>query len=360
MPEGMSGSPARTPGLREKLRLDEHEKRRKSPLEAMRQKPLAGPQAQDTTIQPQPAAQPQQQQQQQIEQAAKPPIKEPSDIDKLRSIIQDKYKGLEEQDRKWMEQQQSRLDELNDRAKQLYQDKKKRVEMAQIADMIGQAFVKLAAAHEGYKTGRDISSGVPFQPKNWSQEYNNVLQEYKMELDSIDRKARGERDIERESSRKRRAATERDVDLLIRDHFTARQAQERMKRNALKGEKNQDKAQEKLDKLKDKNNQKYEQVKGLIRDMDEGRMKDDKAIPRIRKLLTELGHTDQSFQTALEDSDSASWFGSDWDVLYKYVDKNQTQMNKRFGTTRSPETEAGPREAPDKQKVFKATELPDI
>jgi hypothetical protein len=84
-----------------------------------------------------------------------------------------------------------------------YEANKRKAELAEIAQTIMLASVQLAAGIHGYRTGKDYTSGLTFNPKDWSKEMsslreelqtrNNMLKEYHRE--AMDVKEAEEKDV---------------------------------------------------------------------------------------------------------------------------------------------------------------------
>ena len=225
----------------------------------------------------------------------------------LSQTFNKKLEGLDKSDSQWLREKYEQLNKDKDRAAKLYEQARNRAEWAEVANTLAQAFVKLGAAYEGARTGMNISSGVPFQKQDWSNTYNRLLQDYRMKLDNLENNLKQEKDIRAADTRTGREGIRREYQAAIKDIVAARAEQERKKREILKGAKTEEKAQENLEKERAKRDAGYEKVKGLVRDLDEGRLKENKAIPKIRNELVKLGHKDADFQKALTEADDASF-----------------------------------------------------
>src|SRR5690606_13405525 len=75
-----------------------------------------------------------------------------------------------------------------------YEDKTNRLEWAEVAETLGNAFVQLGAGLQGYKTGIDLS-GVKFNKTNWEPKFDRVLAKLKQDTGVVQEEqkaARGE------------------------------------------------------------------------------------------------------------------------------------------------------------------------
>jgi hypothetical protein len=250
--------------------------------------------------------------------------KSDKDFDKLLAEHKKSYENLSEQDKKWMDKQYKEYNQLRQDARNLYKQNQERMQWAEVAEIIAHAFVQLGAAHDGVATGR-------LNKIDWDRKYSQLLNDYRQELAFLKDTEESQERTHRMESKDRRASERDRLELLTRDHFASQRALDAEKAKILKGEKDAQKAAQKMAQLREKKNIEYEKVKGLISQMKEGDMDEDKALPKIRESLIKLGHTNEDFQSQLEAADKASWWGSDWQVLEEYVGKKQDRMNQTLG-----------------------------
>jgi hypothetical protein len=69
-----------------------------------------------------------------------------------------------------------------------YEQNSKSAEWAQVGEILGQALTQFAAAHEGLKTGVDISSGLKFSPTDWDAKQKLLLDKLKQRVDEVNTK----------------------------------------------------------------------------------------------------------------------------------------------------------------------------
>jgi hypothetical protein len=92
-------------------------------------------------------------------------------------------------------------DELGKAAKLIqdkYEKSSKAAEWAQVGEILGQALTQFAAAHEGLKTGVDISSGLKFSPTDWNAKQQLLLNKLKQRVDEVGTK---QSSLEKEESK---------------------------------------------------------------------------------------------------------------------------------------------------------------
>lgn len=106
-----------------------------------------------------------------------------STLKELDKFSTETRRGLDKEKQDYLKLQADKLKELNDEAKKIYKENKDRVDTAKLGEILGQALTQLGYGMAGLKSG---SYGGPLQmgKTDWENTYNNILQEYKLLIDS--------------------------------------------------------------------------------------------------------------------------------------------------------------------------------
>lgn len=228
---------------------------------------------------------------------AKDPI---SELGKLKQDIESKYKTLEEQDRKWMQEKQERFNAMYEDAKKARQENMSQARLVQGGEILGKAFLKLAAALHGLKTGQDVVTGLKFDKRNWDKIFDRIDRNYQSNLKGIGRQ---ERDVEMEEKRAaslRRESTNKDIQLMM-------QAYANDKRDLAKYRSELETAQEKL--AATYRRQGLDEEKAMLKAQKEAM----RSSPAAKAVQKQLGDLEEARQLAVQHKE----YGPDDDLSDK-------------------------------------------
>ena len=98
-------------------------------------------------------------------------------LDKAINTFEKRIGELDQNDRKWF---RSQYDEL----KQIYNDNKKRLEWAEVGEMVARALATMAAGWYAVKNGKTLD-GLKFDKTDWSTRHAQNMQELRTELSAL-------------------------------------------------------------------------------------------------------------------------------------------------------------------------------
>ena len=198
---------------------------------------------------------------------------------------------------KFYEDRRKEFDALRQKTSELYKQNKDRHEWAEIAELIGQSIVKLGAAHQGLKSGVDLSTGMKFRPTDWASKQDTLLQEWKTKLAGIESQEtiglREKMAEEKEFSRDRA----RMADAIFRKVFEEIAAGRKQKKEAKKERKKEDtslqtamdRARKSITKRNAAVNSTITKLRSLETELDEGVLDEDKFNSKAAMELSKLG-----------------------------------------------------------------------
>lgn len=294
--------------------------------------------------------------------AAAPRPAKPEKVSDVRSLIAELGQVKTELDapqQKAFEQRRKELASDLAEAQKLYEEQKGRTETAELISLLGRAATQLGAGLYGMKSGLDMS-GVKFSPVDWSQSYDRARADYKDKLGLI--KQSQEELGREEAAAARGAAKQTDLakQVLVRDFFEKRRAQQKEVERASKEAGTSDRAAQKLQALQQRYNAIYEQAKNDAAMLEDAPAKDKKKIiARIGNNLAKIpGYNSEQFQAEIKKAEEgdvswfATWFGEKdtpfHEGVLKYISAGQQAMNNTYG---QPETPPGPSEAADNSQA---------
>lgn len=291
-----------------------------------------------------------------------------SSLEELQNYIAKQYEGLEEQDRKWIQEKRDRFDEMYQAARELKDEQMTRAQWAEVAETFAHAFARLGAAMSGLKSGVDLSTGLKFNKVNWDRQFNRIADRYN---DSIKDIGRQESDVEQEEKRAaslRREGVNKDIQLLLQEYSQNRRAVDDVTKRRRRNEEDLARAQKqnnkeeirRLEKEKKelakgpaaallKKKKELELARGVVSDLKEGRGKDDANKQKLRKHLINAGFDNKFVEEGLEKGEGFFW--DDWSKLETYLNKSSQAINLDALQEQSREQESAPGGESDREKL---------
>jgi len=365
MPEGMGGSPAKDKTIRERVGYQESKDKR-GPLSRLKdlggvfsseaeaapakKEPLAAePEATPEKLDLVPDAD---------KKEEAPPVESFEEYEQKAKEFNSRLADLDKSDAVWLRERYDQLNKAKDEARKLYEKDRTRAEWGEIANIVGQAFVKLAAAHEGMTTGRDISSGVPFNKQNWDRTYSRIMDDYRTQLSDLKAEAAQDKDVRGAQTKTEKEGVRRQYQAAVRDLTKSKQDAMRKRQQLMAEEKDKDKLAGKIEKERQKVLGTYKQIDDILFDVEEDRMDLDKAIPKIRKLS---GAEAADLEETGEKRGWLGWMAGEEDAVTKlrnYMNKRKQLQLQGLGGNAGPQ----PTKTTDKTRraVANPDEIPEV
>lgn len=257
-----------------------------------------------------------------------------ADLDKFSKEVRT---GLNKENQAWLKDQTAKLKELNEEAKKIYEKDKSRIDKARLGAIIAKGLSQIGYGISGLKSG--VSAGpLKFDKADWTNSYNNILQEYKSEL------RQGEKELDSESKEQKSASQERSrlgeerinrAELMLRlqnkDIDEAKRQAERLRREAAMDAKKkgkdpkeaEEKARAKALEATKKDFRKIEKLKEQVKEADS-----DKEATRLMGDIFVLLNQEEGAEKSISElkelgeSDGRPWydfFSEKKDLLGDYI-----------------------------------------
>jgi len=275
-----------------------------------------------------------------------------NDYEKLAQRFNKKLDDLDKSDSEWLRERYEKLDKVKEAAVKQYQKNRNQLQWAQAATMIAQSFIQLAAAFDG---ANDRGQSVTFDKLDWDRNYNNLLEDYKMTAESAESGFKQDKEIRDADIKTGKEGVRRSYSAAIRDLSQVRAESNKKLKEIEKSDKTDMQKQKMLDKERAKVMLKYKQVDDIMFDLDDGKIKMDKALPKIRKLT---GADAAELDKASEEHDAGWWgklWGEDPDRLKKFIAERKKQELMGLGGLGNPQ--AAPAPAGSSRKVVNPDDI---